>query len=130
MFPEDLSPVPKEIGEIHATAAFIPPCLETTPLVTTFLNGAVNDTLTRTHGTRLSGDLPSALNDWISEEKLESVIVSYPTVGPTRDFLAEVSLPVTLQPFVRDWDRSLWPHATAGFFKFRKHLPEIQVKHS
>ncbi len=125
MFPDDLAPSPSDLGEIHSVAAFIPPTLETTPLVTDFLNGAVENTLNRLSGTRLRGDFPSALNDWISAEKLDSVVISMPTVGHTRDFLKGQELPVPLQPFVRDWDRALWPKATAGFFKLKKALPEI-----
>ena len=125
MFPDDLSPSPLDLGRINATAAYVPQDLETSPLVTNFLNGAVNDAMSRAHGTRLRDTFLTALNDWIVAEKLETVIVAYPTVGPTRDFLAGLILPARLQFFVRDWDRSLWPHATAGFFKFRKHLPEF-----
>ncbi len=125
MFPDDLAPHPSEIGEVRSVAAFIPPPLETCPLATGFLNGAVNDTLNRMSGTRLGGELPSAMNDWISAEKLDTVIVSLPTVGHTRDFLKDLELPVALQPFVRGWDRRLWPKATGGFFKLGKALPKI-----
>lgn len=127
MFPEDLAAAPEDMGEIHATAAFIPPALETTPLATSFLDGAVNDTLTRSHGTRLSGDFQSALNDWISAEKLDSIIISRPTVGPTKDFLETQNLPPRTSTFIRKWDRLLWPHATAGFFKLKAALPKIHA---
>ncbi len=127
MFPEDLAPLPESVGVARSVAAFIPPVLETTPLVARFLNGAVNDSLNRMSGTRLAVDFASALNDWVSAKKLDTVLVSLPTVGPTRDFLAGLELPVPLKPFVREWDRTLWPKATAGFFKFRKGLPEIHA---
>jgi deoxyribodipyrimidine photo-lyase len=26
---------------------------------------------------------------------------------------------------MRDFDRRAWPHATAGFFKFKKKIPEL-----
>lgn len=127
MFPDDLAPPPDSMGEITATAAFIPPVLETTPIVSAFLNGAVNDTLHRTHGRRLSGPFTSAISDWMSAEKLDSIVVSMPTVGFTKDFLDTEQLPVPPHFFVRDWDRKLWPHATAGFFKLKAALPKIHA---
>jgi len=127
MFPEDLAPAPSGIGEIHATAAFIPPVIETTQLVTEFLNSAVNSTLDRTHGTRLEGPFHSAINDWISAEKLDSIVISRPTVGPTKDFQKSQEFPLTPSIFIRNWDRLLWPHATAGFFKLKAALPKIHA---
>lgn len=130
MFSEDLAPAPAAIGKIHATAGFIPPMLETTPLVSKFLNGAVNDALNRMSGTRLDGDFSSSVSDWISSEKLEIVVVSLPTVGHTKDFLRARKLPIPLQPFVREWDCTLWPKATAGFFKLKKVLPKLHQSHA
>lgn len=126
MFPEDLAPAPIEFGIIHATAAFLPPTLETTPLLTDFLNGAISDTLARTSGTRLTGDFHSAVADWIGAENLDSII-SRPTIGHTKDFLETQQLPIVPTHFVRTWDRLLWPHATAGFFKLKAAFPKIHA---
>jgi len=125
MFPEDLAPPPEDLGEIAATAAYLTPALNTTPFVEKFLSGAVIDTLNRSQGTLLSGCFESSLNDWISAEKLDSILISQPTVGHTKDLLKTTDL--ALQPihFVRNWDRQLWPKATAGFFKLKKYLPKI-----
>lgn len=125
MFPEDLAEAPGGVGEIVATAAYLPPVQRTTSRVTEFLEGAINDTLNRSQGTLLDGPFQSALIDWMSSEKLDSVVISRPTVGPTRDFLDEQGLPENCVSFVRAWDRLLWPLATAGFFKLKKELPEI-----
>lgn len=127
MFPDDLAPPPEWMGKITATAAFIPPVLETTPHVSAFLNGAVTDTLQRTQGSRLAGPFASAISDWMSAEKLDSIVVSQPTVGFTKDFLDAQQLPTPPHLFVRDWDRKLWPHATAGFFKLKAALPKIHA---
>ncbi len=127
MFPEDLSPPPEDIGEIHSTAAYLPDSLKTTKLVTGFLDGAINDTLNRTHGTLLEGPFHSAVNDWISAEKLDAIVISKPTVGHTRDFLESQAIPGETHTFVRNWDRLLWPHATAGFFKLKRALPRIHA---
>lgn len=65
-----------------------------------------------------------AVNDWARSERLDAIVTPYLPIGPWRDFLrprlAEVACPV--QEVVRDWDRSLWPHAERGFFPFRKKL--------
>jgi deoxyribodipyrimidine photo-lyase len=127
IFPEDLATPPTDLGEIHATAAYIPLAHETSPLVSSFINQAIDNTLTDRHGTRLSGNFESSLNDWISSEKIDSLLISKPTVGVTRDFLATENLPTITQTFIRNWDRLLWPHATAGFFKLKSILPKIHA---
>lgn len=125
MFPEDLAEPPSEIGTIVATAAYLPESLRTTQQVTSFLKGAIASTLEKQGGVLLDGNLSDALEKWIQSEHLDSVIVSYPTVGPTKDYLSTQQLPVCVHYFVRDWDRLLWPHATAGFFKLKEVLPKM-----
>jgi deoxyribodipyrimidine photo-lyase len=125
VFPDDLAPPPESVGEIHSTAAFIPPALNTTPLVKKFLAGAVNDTLGRARGKLLTGSFESSLNDWISDQKLDAIVISRPTTGFTKDFIETLNFSIKPDLFVRDWDRRLWPSATSGFFKLKKDLPEI-----
>lgn len=125
MFPDDLAAPPAELGEIHATAAYLPTAHRTSALVTEFLEGAISNTLTERGGTRLGEPFQSSLNDWISVEKLDSLVISRPTVGFTRDFLKTQNLPLLTDTFIRSWDRLLWPHATAGFFKLKSALPKI-----
>lgn len=127
LFPDDLAPAPEDIGEIHATAAYLPEALKTTSLVTAFLDGAINDTLNRTNGTRLGGPFRSAVNDWVSAERLDSVIISMPAVGSARGFLESHPIPGASHVFIREWDRLLWPRATAGFFKLKEALPKIHA---
>ncbi len=127
MFPEDLAPPPIQLGDIDATAAYLPMTHETSPLVCAFLNGSIHDTLTQRNGTWLSGDFESSLNDWTRAEKLDNIVISRPTVGLTQDFLANQNLPSIAQTFIRKWDRLLWPHATSGFFKLKTVLPKIHT---
>lgn len=127
VFPEDLAPPPEDLGEIHATAAYLPAAHRTSPLVAEFLEGAVNNVLTERHGTLLGEPFQSSLHDWISAEKLDTILISRPTVGFTKDFLATQQLPPGSQHFIRRWDRLLWPHATAGFFKLKAALPKIHA---
>lgn len=32
---------------------------------------------------------------------------------------------ITVCELTRDWDRAIWPHTTAGFFKIRKDIPRL-----
>jgi len=127
MFPEDLAAPPAELGEIHATAAYLPAAQRTSPLVTEFLQGAINSALTERRGTLLGEPFQSSLTDWISAEKLDCIVISRPTVGHSRDFLLSQRLPPRTHTFIRSWDRLLWPHATAGFFKLKAALPKIHA---
>ncbi|WP_179379852.1 FAD-binding domain-containing protein [Jannaschia marina] len=53
----------------------------------------------------------------------DHVVTPYAPTGWLRTALD--ALPVeTLRP-VRDWDLAAWPHATAGFFKVKKVIPDI-----
>ena len=35
------------------------------------------------------------------------------------------ALPLVLHRPLRAWDAVAWPHATAGYFRFRKAIPDI-----
>ncbi|MFK7852123.1 MAG: FAD-binding domain-containing protein [Akkermansiaceae bacterium] len=127
MFSEDLATPHQSLGEIHATAAYIPPALRTTPLVTEFLSGAVDDALSRTQGALIQGPFQEAVKDWVRAESIDTVVISRPTVGHVCDFLDVHPIPADTRVFTRDWDRLLWPHASAGFFKLKKALPKIHA---
>ena len=66
---------------------------------------------------------------WAQNENLKSVWMVQPTVVPWRDATASL-LPalrarnIKLYEYRNRWDAVHWPHATGGFFKFRKGLRE------
>ncbi|MGJ3241656.1 MAG: FAD-binding domain-containing protein [Opitutales bacterium] len=67
---------------------------------------------------------------WAFTRRLKHVLVMEPQVGSWHDALAPVarrlqSLGVQLHRFRRAWDTDLFPHATAGFFKFKKQQGSI-----
>ncbi len=74
--------------------------------------------------------LAAAVRDWVEGNALDCVIMAEPPVGfgqcviePLADILRDLSI-----PFCRErhpWDDALFPHATHGFFRFRKRLPKI-----
>ena len=74
-----------------------------------------------------SSDWAGSALAWADREGLRQLFVGFPAVGPWSDrmeHLCEIaSHQLTVIPVVRQWDRNLWPHAKAGFFRFRKHLP-------
>jgi hypothetical protein len=66
---------------------------------------------------------------WASNEHLKSVWMVQPATGPWKDFMPSLRTSlgarnVQLHEFRNQWDSLHWPHATAGFFKFRKSLRE------
>lgn len=125
MLADDLGPPP---CEVHATVGWhptnvgeVPPVVS--PVVHRARSAAVDDALARARGERLSGDLTSDVQGWMRREKLDAVIVAYPTVGPWKDVIEKLTGRVPLRIFVRPWDRALWPHSTSGFFRLREKLP-------
>ncbi len=69
----------------------------------------------------------SELTTWLKETGAEQLVTPYAPVGPVADFLAEIhDLPVLQQ--LRPHDARAWPFATAGFFKFRKQIPQLLLE--
>ena len=67
---------------------------------------------------------------WAQRARLEEIWLPYAPVGPTapgvagiREALREAGYRVV--PFCRQWDRLLWPHARAGFFRFRQSIEPL-----
>ncbi len=76
-----------------------------------------------------AGD-PDMLTHWATEAGASQIVTPYVPTGPLRDWLdaAEPALEkagITLCEWRRDWDALVWPHATAGYFKVRKKLPDL-----
>jgi len=61
---------------------------------------------------------------------LKSVITPYAPVGPVADALKALArqlgnADIKLHRVRRDWDEFAWPHATKGFFPFKKKIPAL-----
>lgn len=68
-----------------------------------------------------------AVTTWARNETLNSIWLLQPPVGPYRDAMPALRaalrpLNIRLYEYRRRWDQSHWPHATAGYFSFRKNL--------
>jgi hypothetical protein len=62
--------------------------------------------------------------------QVRTLVTPYAPVGPTADALALAaqgleSEGLRLILVRREWDTRFWPHATAGFFAFRKQIPAL-----
>ena len=92
------------------------------------LEGALN-----AHGAtaaNLGPASPEEVIAWAERARLAEVWLPYAPVGPTahglgriREVLREAGYRVV--PFCRAWDRRLWPHARAGFFRFRQSIEPL-----
>jgi deoxyribodipyrimidine photo-lyase len=79
---------------------------------------------------RLRAGAPDTLAVWAAAAGATQIATPYVTRGPLRDWL-DASAPalaargIALCEWRRDWDGAIWPHATAGFFKVKKQIPDI-----
>ncbi|NKW78354.1 deoxyribodipyrimidine photolyase [Rhodobacteraceae bacterium R_SAG7] len=103
--------------------------------VSTFEEDALADTVARIglDAQPWAASEPEALADWVQSIGAQQIVMPYATVGPLGDWIAR-ALPllrargVAVAEWQRDWDGLVWPHATAGFFKVKKRLPDILTK--
>ncbi len=114
--------------------------LGTSALVRSFVSGAVDDALERagltaevrvelTDSTDLDCDVEKIV-EWAVDSQLKQLITPYVPVGPTAEATAVLGDAlakhrISLVPMLRDYDRRAWPHATRGFFPFRKQIPTL-----
>jgi deoxyribodipyrimidine photo-lyase len=67
------------------------------------------------------------LSAWAQTHQLDQIITPHAPVGPVRSALrkARQTGDAPLTEIRRDIDSAAWPCATAGFFKFRTHIPDL-----
>ena len=73
---------------------------------------------------------PEDFATWATRCGARQIVTPYVPTGPLRDWLhdAEPALAesnVRFAEWQRDWDRTIWPLATAGFFKIKDRIPSI-----
>jgi deoxyribodipyrimidine photo-lyase len=73
---------------------------------------------------------PAALARWAKAAGVTQIATPYVTTGPLRDWLDSAGSSLLAQgisfcEFQRDWDKAIWPHATAGFFKVKQQIPHL-----
>jgi deoxyribodipyrimidine photo-lyase len=60
----------------------------------------------------------------------QQIVTPYIPEGPLRDWLRQAAPAlanngIRLCEWRRDWDTTIWPHATAGFFKVKQRIPSL-----
>ncbi len=135
---DDLSPAflfargfePDAVAVLNATRARSP--LHVSESVLAFADGAVADTVGR-YADRFGSNVPilqspEEITGWAADTGLTQVVAPYVPVGPAADILARVQADtpgVSIVQVLRDYDLEAWPHAKAGFFKFKEKIPSL-----
>ena len=103
-----------------------------------FARGALDDAMDRAQahfGAPVEYRGASTLVGWAKGHNVGQLVTAYPAAGSVaqRLSLTEASLKQECLALVRvnrDWDRKLWPLATAGFFKLKTKLPDIAQEYA
>jgi len=131
---DDLSPgwlferglKPLATATLDATGRISP--LQVAPQVRTFKSALLQDCTSRWSASLgpLTTDLTSAarIEDWARSAGAEQIVTPHAPVGPAVSVLNEIRALPVIRP-LREFDRRAWPHATAGFFKFKKKIPDL-----
>jgi deoxyribodipyrimidine photo-lyase len=109
--------------------------LAVAPMVEDFTRGAIADALSR-HGallgevTVLEASAATALADWAGARGIDQIVLPYVPAGPAADRLATLlaearARGLSIAQVLRPYDAAAWPHATAGFFRFREAIPRL-----
>jgi deoxyribodipyrimidine photo-lyase len=67
---------------------------------------------------------------WIQDNKLDGIITPTPIEGINKSTLQAIRLEIeasgkTFHTVRHWWDETLYPHATHGFFRFKKAIPKV-----
>lgn len=102
-----------------------------------YVRGAMDDALQRAGlGCAIRLDLTETDRDlerivaWAADHRFEQVVTPYTPVGPAAEAMSRLTEAlaerrIRLVPMLREYDRRAWPHATRGFFPFRKMIPAL-----
>lgn len=133
---EDLSPGFAYQGITPAACGVLAPQthvgpLQTSPQVTVFRAAAGRDAAGRWFAgqggfTELSDN--KAVLAWAKDARLEQVVTPYAPVGPVSTLLTQLAQTPDaphLCKVMRPFDKMTWPHATRGFFPFKKNIPDF-----
>ncbi len=105
--------------------------LQAAPRVAAFRTACLQDAATR-WGAHL-GDVNQVtglaeLKDWAARRGLDQIVTAYAPVGPVAGVLAALAAAPDAPDVVqlrRPYDAMAWPHATRGFFPFKKKIPDL-----
>lgn len=122
----DLGLKPLETATLDATGQISP--LHVAPQVTAFKSALMADCTARWSASlgRVTNGLTSAqeIEDWVRAAGAKQIVTPYAPTGPAASVMNEIRTVPVLR-LLRDFDRRAWPHATAGFFKFKDKIPKL-----
>ena len=120
------------VGCATLTASHLRSPLDVSALVEEFEREALKDAALRSNldAIELQACVPADLARWASRAGATQIATPFIPTGPLRDWMLGAKpyldeAGITLVEWRRDWDEAIWPHATAGFFKVKKHIPDI-----
>lgn len=67
----------------------------------------------------------TGLADWARAQGAAQIVTAHAPTGPVADDLSTAARDLPLIAPRRRYDSLCWPHATAGFFKFRQQIPAL-----
>ncbi len=118
-FLETLGITPVATAWLDATAAQSP--WQIAPHVRDFRAALLRDVAPTAH---IVDDM-AGVTEWASAHALDHIVTPYAYVGPVRRALRNAGDAPPMSEIRRPLDSAAFPRATHGFFKFRKHIPEL-----
>jgi len=104
-------------------------CLPVAPRILAADRVAVEDAVARLGGGEVL-DAPS-VDAVVAHAKAcgaQEVVTAFLPQGWTRDWADQLSTALSAQGITLAEDKLVWPHATAGFFKLKKAIPDLLVR--
>jgi deoxyribodipyrimidine photo-lyase len=130
----DLSGLPI-VAAATLSASHLRSPLPVAEAVATFESEALADTAARVGVAPVSlrADDPAGLARWAMSVGATQIATPYVTQGPLKDWMdaaapALAAKGIVLAEWQRDWDSTIWPHASAGFFKVKQKIPQILAR--
>ena len=137
LHPESLSGIPEVRAVAGSHCASARSAEPVSDAVLQFTNAAQADALQRAASnwncasTQLTANIDArGILEWAARAQLEQLIIPWIPVGPARDRFGGMirdleAAGLRVCQLRRDWDSLCWPHARAGFFRFRKAIPQL-----
>jgi deoxyribodipyrimidine photo-lyase len=132
---DDLHPESLPLGAGIAAVALLtlPPMAHPEGPVARFARGAGDDALdraARVFSVPAEPIAPTRIREWARSIGVSEVAAAFAPVGRAAAALGQAGVAleregIRLVQLRRDFDQQAWPHATAGFFRFREQIPRL-----
>ena len=136
--PENLFTDQRPLAALGLTASENNTSLPVSRVVREFSLGAVECALQRANETydipaehQKIPDWSAQIRDWCTRHQINTVVTAYPPIGAVADDRLGVAAGelqeqgIKLCYVARRLDRITWPHATSGYFKLKKRIPQF-----